>query len=237
MCVCGIIVSMNTQRKLPDRSELIRLRFENGLTLQEIGDKFKVSRERVRQVIGNTGRHFRSEWTFRHRNILVNENTTKQGIKNIKGVKSVLYKKLRSIHHRVDGDNTSRLGNETESLVHDRLVEMGIDNTLMPLRHPFDMIITKSGKTVDVKGSYSRRYTSPRQKSPMYSFHVRKDKKGDYCDFFIFYIEETDSILVIPNNEIGYVQNVYVTWPPSKRGWSKWKNFHNRFDLLEINNV
>ena len=42
--------------EIADRDkEIERLRFEEGLTLQEIGDRFDISRERVRQVVGNTG--------------------------------------------------------------------------------------------------------------------------------------------------------------------------------------
>lgn len=40
-----------TQRK----EEILRLRFDDCLTLQEIGDRFNITRERVRQIIGNTG--------------------------------------------------------------------------------------------------------------------------------------------------------------------------------------
>lgn len=37
--------------------EATRLRFEERLSMREIGDKYGVSRERIRQVIGNTGRY------------------------------------------------------------------------------------------------------------------------------------------------------------------------------------
>ena len=37
------------------RDEMLSMR-ENNMTLQEIADKFTLSRERVRQIIGNTGR-------------------------------------------------------------------------------------------------------------------------------------------------------------------------------------
>lgn len=36
--------------------EMKRLRFEERWTLQQIGIKFGITRERVRQLIGNTGR-------------------------------------------------------------------------------------------------------------------------------------------------------------------------------------
>src|SRR3990170_3622397 len=37
------------------RDEMLQMRLEEKRTLQEIADEFKISRERVRQIIGNTG--------------------------------------------------------------------------------------------------------------------------------------------------------------------------------------
>ena len=40
----------------PHYEEMVRLRFEEKWTIQKIGDNFGLSRERVRQIIGNTKR-------------------------------------------------------------------------------------------------------------------------------------------------------------------------------------
>lgn len=43
-------------QKLVERNEEIKsLRFDDHLTLKEIGDIYGVSRERIRQIVGNTG--------------------------------------------------------------------------------------------------------------------------------------------------------------------------------------
>lgn len=51
---------MNKKQKVPnDRHEQIRMMRKAGLTYQEIGDYFKISRERVRQILdryNETGR-------------------------------------------------------------------------------------------------------------------------------------------------------------------------------------
>ena len=37
------------------KAEMIRLRTEEHLTLQQIANRYGITRERVRQIIGNTG--------------------------------------------------------------------------------------------------------------------------------------------------------------------------------------
>ena len=37
------------------KAEMIRLRTEERLTLQQIANRYGITRERVRQIIGNTG--------------------------------------------------------------------------------------------------------------------------------------------------------------------------------------
>jgi DNA-directed RNA polymerase sigma subunit (sigma70/sigma32) len=43
--------------------EMKRLRFEEKWTLQQIADKYGICRERVRQLIGNTGRLEKDPYT------------------------------------------------------------------------------------------------------------------------------------------------------------------------------
>ena len=38
-----------------DIDEMLRLRYEDKLTLREIGERYNFSRERARELIGNTG--------------------------------------------------------------------------------------------------------------------------------------------------------------------------------------
>jgi hypothetical protein len=221
-------------QKLPEnKSALFTMRFGEGKTLQEIANFYGVSRERVRQIIGNTGkdftRKFVTEW------VTPNENNTRESVLSLfpRG-KGVLVEKLTKIHHKIGGASSGlKNGNTSEKLTSNKLTELGIKNKLMPLRHPFDILLYNK-KTIDVKSAYTPCITSKKQTSTMYKFTVKKNKKGDYCDFFIFHIAPTNDYFVIPNEIIGYVQYVYMTWPESGRGWNKQhlQQYKNRFDLL-----
>jgi DNA-directed RNA polymerase sigma subunit (sigma70/sigma32) len=51
------MVARLSKKESEDRiNEMKRLRFEEKWTLKQIGMKFNLTRERVRQLIGNTGR-------------------------------------------------------------------------------------------------------------------------------------------------------------------------------------
>jgi len=45
-----------TPEQIARAEEMKRLHFEEHLTLAEIGRRYEISRERVRQIIGNSGR-------------------------------------------------------------------------------------------------------------------------------------------------------------------------------------
>jgi hypothetical protein len=67
-----IVTELVTERdkemseELKERNEEIRrLRLEEYWMLEDIGDKFGISRERVRQIIGNTGRDIKAKQTQR----------------------------------------------------------------------------------------------------------------------------------------------------------------------------
>lgn len=222
-----------SNQKLPHLSILLDLRHNKGMSLKEIGDLYGASRERVRQKIGNTGREFLANF-FSKKPIFTNEEmTTGEAIKfNHKRQKSRVANSMRRIHHAVEGEGSQFLGNEAERIVSEKLLHLGIPNTMMALHHPFDILLN-NGIRVDVKTSKCTAKTSPSQKSTMYRFGVKKDMRGDYCDFFICLIYGTEDFFVLPNREINNVYNIYISWPIPRSNWSKWHKYHNRFDLLK----
>jgi hypothetical protein len=177
-----------------DRSlEMKRLRIDEKLKLQQIGDLFNISRERVRQIIGNTGNK--------------KVSATPKNFKHIK-------------------NGTAKKGAQAELLVSRKLTKNGIRHELMPYTHPFD-IKTESGLRLEVKVS------SARNGVPNRSFNTCKRARGEYADFFLFVIRETNEIFVVPFGQVSTNEEVRFSWPVSKTRKSKYCQYLNRFDLLK----
>lgn len=218
-------------QKLPETSILLSLRHDKKMSLQEIADLYGVSRERVRQKIGNTGKD------FLYKNIKLPNNPeemTRQSVletlENGRGKKNII-QLLSKIHHKINHGSSAGSGNEAEFIISKMLNSDGILNSCMPLNNPFDILLD-NGLRVDVKSTKIKWSADPKRKTPMYKFGVKKDTRGDYCDFFICYIFETQDFFVIPNQAIGMVESLYIGWPKSDRSWSTWHQYHNRLDLL-----
>lgn len=210
--------------------DMIRLR-EGGKTLEDIGNIYHISRERVRQIIGNTGVYFISNIA---RRIHVDSSMT---VKDLDGLlygrgRKILRDKLKKIHHAISG-GAGKDGQEIEWLVSEKLKSIGLENELMPLRHPFDIQL-KNGIRIDVKATWTKSITSPFQKNEMYRFGVKKKRKAGACDFYICYIAPHNVFFVIPEKEVNLSNFLYISYPEPKRSWSKWQDYENRFDLLRI---
>lgn len=220
-------------RNLSRKDEMIEMR--KTMTLQEIADKFSVSRERVRQIIGNTGRNDKTDEKILY--VRANPQKTNSEIQKDlakiygKGLGSKISAAWGGMRHSLGG-GWAKPGSEIENLVSKKLTSLGIENKQMPHLHPFDIMLD-NGLKVDVKASFIEQKTSKTQRHTMYGFSVQKNKRGDYCDFFICYIAKTGDYFIIPNNEVNTVSRIYIAWPTPERSWSKWASFHNRFDLLK----
>lgn len=213
------------------------MRFTQNRTLQEIGDHYGISRERVRQILGNTGDIVVRQRTKEKVEFIQNSThqTNDQLEKNLFskfGIKfgGRLYKIRSTTRHAISGGAFGQ-GTEAEDLVSEKLNSMGIRNEQMPHHHPFDIKLA-NGKTIDVKAAFRPCVTSKAQTNTMYRFGVGKDRRGDYCDFFICYIKPTEDFFIIPNENVNMVQTLYINWPTPERSWAGWEEYHNRWDLL-----
>lgn len=217
---------MNTDMNRVNKMKQMR---NSGKSLQEIADVYSISRERVRQIIGNTGKSFlRTFAVAKLKSVEYSFDTTRDDIKNnIKRFKGMFLKKLATVPHK-----TKTMGQDAEIIVSEKLRDLGFENSLMRSGYSFDILLD-NGIKVDVKASYKKGYTSKKQISGMYAFKVRKDKKGDYCDYFICYIPDHNIFFVIPNNKVNYINALYIPWPITSRNWTPWAEYKDRFDLLK----
>jgi hypothetical protein len=213
-------------------SEMLKMRSEL-LTYQDIGNRFGISRERVRQIIGNTGRNFRLNKTIElSKNFDLTKLNTEE-IGNLPGLKKVWENVAKSVHHVNNGQ-----GSKFEELANKLLKDNGIENVMMGFRHPFD-ILTKNGKRIDVKHTDFDVLSCPSQKySPASHYSICHLKGGRDCDFFFAMVPDKEELIgyavfIIPSNLVPKSEEtrIRIPWPPSNKP-SKWHEFHERYDLL-----
>jgi hypothetical protein len=222
---------MNRQKR---KAEMERMRFEELMTLQEIGDEFDISRERVRQIIGNTGYD-----VFQTKNEIRNVKIKQSKLSTAKVAKkhNVSYgfvSRIRTNHHNIEGGSQKK-GQDAERYISDKLKNMRIRNKLMPVGHPFDILVFNKLR-VDVKACYhGNQYKN--LLNPRYHFNIDSNRRGKYCDFLIFVIWESKDCFVIPFDKVGYNKNnVFFCWPTARPEIGKYQKYHNRWDLLIPNN-
>lgn len=223
----------------PSRVESIQnMRFVQNRTLKEIGDHYGITRERVRQILGNTGHEAYRARIQEKVSFIENskDKTTVQLVNALnkkfgKGIAQQTLHSIRAKFRHAIADGLRGKGTEIENLVAKKLTSLGIKNTLMPHNHPFDIQLP-NGRRIDVKSTFREARTSPSQRHTMYHFSIGKDTRGNYCDFFICYIEPTNDFFVIPNHKLGMVNSLYISWPTPERNWAGWDEYHNRWELL-----
>ena len=210
-------------------NEMLTLRFTERWTLQNIAEKFGISRERVRQIIGNTGAGF---VTQKRKEIFEsNKKLSNLKLSKLMGISpsAVTGGYRDGERHEIEG-GALQIGTEMEEYVSRLLTQKGIAHKLMPHHHTFDILIGKNIR-VDVK---SARPLS-RAQAPTYSFNTSQDQRGKYADFFICITSDTKEVFVIPANETrGNATPIRFAFPEADYGRkSKWLKYHNRFDLLK----
>jgi transcriptional regulator with XRE-family HTH domain len=212
--------------------EMYRLRYISKWTLQEIADKYNISRERVRQLIGNSGAGYKPERIKSE--VQSHPELTNEELAARTGYSESTIGTLRNGERHAIKENTLMgLGTKAEETVSTKLAREGIGNKLMPHHHSFDILLS-NGKRVDVKSRINKSIppsAKHRQITAQWKFDCRKSKKGDYADFFILYLWETGDFFIVPNEAVGTCLIAFA-WPATHRA-SKWHQYHNRFDLLK----
>ena len=204
--------------------EMAMLRNRYGFTLREISEIYGVSRERVRQIIGNTGRDFMRRWTEENVKNINLEKLDSDELMNLRGCISVYRKEHAKMHHK-----NNSISYQSEILVSSKLAQLGYPNKIKQSGHPYDIEL-ENGIKIDVKHTDIPHKCCKRQISDGWRFvHL---KHGTDCDFFICVIPSGE-MFVIPSSETRKNTYIVIMWPQMGQKKSKWAKFYNRFDLLE----
>jgi hypothetical protein len=214
--------------------EMKRLYFEELWTSNQIAEKYSVSVTRVRQIVGpNRG----MGGTAARRNSIISiarkaiDKTSTELAKSFGLSRETISAYRKGLRVVIKGGSAGT-GYSFESAVSKKLNEWGIEHSLMPNNHPFD-IQTKDGGRLDVKARTVSENSS--RETPMYNFNLNQKKRGRYADFFILVISNgKNDFFVIPASETKLNTPIRFCWPPANKGAeSKWLQYHNRFDLLK----
>ena len=222
--------SQRDKRKI----DMINLRDNKLCTLQQIADIHSISRERVRQIIGNTGRDFVTRKTKALLDSVDLTNLTTSQISKLPGNSTLWKKRGGKVRHL-----TAMKGIEFEYFANEILISQGIKNKLMPFGCPFD-ILTHNEIKIDVKLTDCDISNAPSQISHVYTcYSIGHLKGGSDCDFFFVFIpDKRESIdyatFIIPSALVPKAKDtrIRIPWPCMTKKRSKWHKYLNRFDLL-----
>jgi transcriptional regulator with XRE-family HTH domain len=219
------------------RAEMTYLRHERRWSLQRIGDRYGISRERVRQIIGNTGKGIieTSSDILTPEFLASVDDLTNDQVAEAIGYSNATISKYRSgrRHAIKPGNQTVNVGLEMEEVAAKMLQENGIAYQFMGYGHPFDILLDNS-KRVDVKSSGSNGKTNPKIKSPQYKFRVQLGDKRNDADFYLCITTDTLDAFVIPSSQVPTTtEQIQMCWPTTRPAMSKYSQYHNRWDLLK----
>lgn len=210
--------------------EIQRLRFSEGWTLKRIGDEFDLSRERVRQIVGNTG--YLASKIMAESIADASPDLSNEELSEIYGVSKSTVNKHRNGRHVVSGDAPVSVGVEYERWAAERLAELGYSAELQKNGAKFDILVDGKLK-IDVKSS-SGAFRTERQVNPQYNFGVNKKEGKDRVDFFFCIAIDTEDIFIIPYDVLPMPKlSLIFCWPTARPKIGKYQKYHNRFDLIE----
>lgn len=216
--------------------EMLYMRHMLGMTLEEIGKGYGISRERVRQIIGNTGKDFRASWTkdlIKSGKIQFSHWTE---LPEAPGVKREWIRDWGNHRHEPVGGEVLK-GYNFERVAHIILWAKGVGCKLMPFRCGYD-IECENGARVEVTVSnvdISQMNSQNKSVYPTYAvvhrhseidflFAFVPDGKGDYTYF------------VIPISALSHLKTkdarIRIPYPPISNKPSKWHQYHERIDLI-----
>jgi predicted DNA-binding protein YlxM (UPF0122 family) len=229
--------------RLLTRNEDIKKKYNEGnYTMQELGDAYGISRQRIHQIVGSGNRtiqqnRIQKRKKEREKRILSMSDKTNKELAAIldrcTGSISAIRGRTR---HAVESNCSVGVGANWEEWVAQQIGSKGMNCELMPVRTSYDILV--EGKIrIDVKSA--KNSASLANVSPVYRFRVRKRKDRTHADFYICVISETKDLFIIPSNIVRPdLHQIAFTYPDSgyhvyQNKEPNWRQYHNRWDLLE----
>lgn len=222
--------------------EMERLRFEERASTAQIGKKFGVSGERVRQIIGNTS-HLIGIYS-RYSNTLHNQEWMAQrSDKTHKEIADEI-----GCHARyVDGFRLDReypykpnsvLGKTKNKILYvkDVLSNLSELNVIvMPRQSPYNLL-ANNDTCISVRVCMSGwNPPSQKKKSPAYRFRLNNKI---YTDFYVLIIDDRENDVyaefIVPTEDIRYSAEFAVfCYPALYSNKSKYLKYRDRWDLIK----
>jgi transcriptional regulator with XRE-family HTH domain len=230
---------MDKQEREQRKKAMENLRYNERMSYQQIADIFGLSRERIRQIIGSSGRASGGFNYSAPKNTLMNtfgfvENTlhlTNRELGEVLGVSKNTAGNLRKgMRHRVEPGSAIEKGIRVEEWVSKKLTDLGFENKLFPCGYPYDILVNGELR-IDVKSAYKKGYTTPEYYG--WKYYIKNTVRKGEADFVVCVIVPTEETFVIPRSAMPpKASHIIIFWPTIEYT-TKWGKYFEAWDLLK----
>lgn len=217
------------------KQEMIKMRQEKLMTLQEIADIVGLTRQRVHQILG-AHTYIDGGRLGKRRDYIESciDKTNDELAKEL-GLYSGYVSTLRNgTRHAIKaGDTAPSKGREAEDIVITILSNHGYEVEYKDYLYEYDLLINGIVRC-DVKSSCALYKTNPGIKSNQYRFRIRQDRR-DKCDIYILYMGGNDKdIFIVPTDKVpDKYEHIQMCYPTLRPDIGKYQQYKNRFDIID----
>lgn len=224
-----------TLQAYSEREEEIRcLRYKEGWPLQKIADAYGLSKERIRQIVGNTGNMANEIWRQNFKEVASDPFLTNQELAEMFNVSPSTVSNHREGWHIAGGKSNLTTNTNYVYRIAQEMERMGLDVELMPLHHGHHILV--AGK-IKIAVRVSKGCIPPSQAgrliNPVYHFNLRNRIGKEPIDFYILITWATNDVFVVPADAIPDGQgDIGMVWPTARPEIGKYQKYHNMFSLI-----
>jgi len=212
--------------------EMLHLRKEDFLSLREIGEKYGISRERVRQIIGNNSL---DEWVTPFMRYFkfhpdTSQYTNTELARELNCNVATVNKYRRGQIHLCESEriNTSL---KWVGWASNKLFELGMPNRIMFFHSPYQLHAYNNAKIIVCVAATPRSAPSLRNTSPQWGFSVRANERK--ADFFFLVIAPYEAVFIIPYDKIHNTERVAFCYPTLRPTLFKWGAYQDAYHLIK----